>query len=66
MALGPGKYDDECTLVRAKLGAEGVILLVFEGKEGNGFSCQASPNITFRLPAILREVARQIEKDGIL
>jgi hypothetical protein len=60
--LGPGKYDDETTLIREKLGAEGVILVVFKGKKGSGLSCQADLDVTLRLPAILREVAEKIEK----
>jgi hypothetical protein len=63
MALGPGKYDDECTTVRARLEAEGVILIVFGGKHGGGFSCQATLETTLRLPAILRNMAGEIEKD---
>jgi hypothetical protein len=62
MALGPGIYDEECTLVREKTGAEGVILLVFKGAKGSGFSCQAPLDVTLRLPSILREVAEKIEK----
>jgi hypothetical protein len=61
--FGPGIYDEVCTRVREETGATGIILVVFSGKEGNGFSCQASLEITLRLPAILREVADKIERD---
>ena len=63
MALGPGKYDEEATLLRKKTGAEGIILIVFNGDKGNGFSCQASLGVTLRLPSILRELAEKIEAD---
>jgi hypothetical protein len=63
MALGPGKYDEACTRVREETGAKGIILIVFGGQHGNGFSCQAPYDIQIRLPAILRDVADKIEGD---
>lgn len=60
MPMGPGKYDTLCTLVREQLQAEGVIVMVFNGPHGDGFSVQASADITLRLPEILEDVARQI------
>lgn len=62
MPLGPGKYDDQCTRIREELEAEGAILVVFNGKDGNGMSMQASPELIFQLPATLRGVADDIEK----
>jgi hypothetical protein len=41
MAVGPGKYDPECTAVRLATRAETVILVVIGGDRGNGFSVQA-------------------------
>jgi hypothetical protein len=61
--LGPGKYNEATTRAREETGAEGVILIVFKGKHGNGFSCQAPFDIQIRLPAILRDVAEGIERD---
>lgn len=63
MAHGPGKYDDLCTEVREKAEAEGVILMIFNGNKGQGFSCQLSPILTHLVPHLLREVADQIEED---
>jgi hypothetical protein len=63
MAHGPGKYDDLCTQVREHTEAEGVILMVFNGNQGQGFSCQLSPILTHLVPHLLREVADQIEED---
>lgn len=63
MALGPGKYDDLCTLVREKATARGAIVIVIEGERGDGFSCQATLAITRALPALLREMADQIDGD---
>jgi hypothetical protein len=65
MALGPGKYDEETTLLREKTEAKGVVLLIFNGKKGSGFSCQAPLELQLRLPAILREMAEEIEKNGL-
>ena len=50
MALGPGKYDALASLVRARSKAAGVVVMVFDGRQGSGFSVQASAEITSRLP----------------
>lgn len=62
MPIGPGKYDDACTEVREKTGADGIILIVIRGNQGDGFSAQASPEDTLRLPEMLRYMAQQIEE----
>ena len=64
MPAGPGKYDDLCTKVREEVGADGVILLVVNGKEGSGFSCQANLPLTLALPKMLRSIADEIEDGG--
>jgi hypothetical protein len=61
MAIGPGKYDDLCTQIRQQAQAEGAIVIIFKGRYGNGFSAQADLTTTLKLPAILRDVAAQIE-----
>lgn len=63
MALGPGKYDSLTTSIREMTGAQGVVLIVMGGHKGHGFSVQASPQMTARLPALLRTMADQIEQD---
>lgn len=63
MAIGPGKYDDILTEARRKAGARGAVLIVFEGGKGLGFSVQASPLDTLRLPDVLRNIASTIEGD---
>jgi hypothetical protein len=65
MAFGPGKYDSECTQIMVGEIAEAVLVIVLGGKRGSGFSCQATPAITFSLPRILRNVADEIEKSGV-
>jgi hypothetical protein len=62
MALGPGKYDAECTLVREKTGARGVLLIIFGGNRGGGFSCQSDISFLMDLPQVLRNVADEIER----
>lgn len=59
-ATGPGRYDGWCTRVREAVHARGVVLLIFHGDDGSGFSCQADAAITNRLPEILEETARKI------
>lgn len=63
MAVGPGKYDDLCTEIREKAGAEGAIVIISKGKHGDGFSCQASIEMTLALPDILENIAQQIRAD---
>jgi hypothetical protein len=59
-ATGPGRYDGWCTRVREAVHARGVVLIIFHGDDGSGFSCQADFIITNRLPEILEETARKI------
>jgi hypothetical protein len=61
MPLGPGKYDALATDVRNRANAEGVIVIVFGGHLGNGFSVQAPLDITLMLPEYLREMADNID-----
>jgi hypothetical protein len=63
MAAGPGKYDHLATLVREQANALGVIVIVFGGDKGNGFSVQADLPTTLSLPQVLRATADQIEAD---
>lgn len=65
MPLGPGKYDNLCTVARQTAKAETVVLIVLGGEYGQGFSCQTSnPMDLLTLPDILRKVARDIETSG--
>ncbi len=61
--IGPGKYDEVCTQVREDTNALGVVLLIFGGCKGNGFSCQAPFEFTATIPSLLRQMADQIEAD---
>lgn len=63
MALGPGKYQHYATPIREQEDAEGVILVVIGGRLGSSFCCQTTPELTQRLPALLRHMADQIEAD---
>ena len=59
--MQPGKYDTLCTMVREYVIADGVIVIVFNGRQGSGFSCQATPELTLHLPELLRDVADKIQ-----
>lgn len=63
MSIGPGRYDDLCTMVRKKAKADGAIVIVLKGKRGSGFSCQANLQAMADLPDILESMARQIRRD---
>lgn len=59
----PGKYDDLCTVVRAKAEAIGAVVIVLSGNKGHGFSVQAPPDTLFVLPALLERMANEIRAD---
>lgn len=62
MAIGPGKYDDLCTLVREKAEAAGAVIIVLGGNKGEGFSAQVPPVELFNLARVLRYMADEIER----
>jgi hypothetical protein len=59
---GAGRYDDECTVARTSANATGVLLMVFDGNRGTGFSVQATEAIVNSLPEILDDLAAEIRK----
>jgi predicted TIM-barrel fold metal-dependent hydrolase len=63
MTMGPGKYDEEATMVMESTKAHGVIVIVIGGDRGPGFAIQATLDVTMALPAMLRDIANQIEAD---
>jgi hypothetical protein len=63
MTMGPGKYDEEATLVMERTKAKGVIVIVLGGNQGEGFSCQATLEVVLTLPAMLRDIANQLDAD---
>jgi len=60
MPEGPGKYDDLCTLVRERAGADGAIVIVFGGALGSGFSVQMPGWLMPSVPGVLERVAAEI------
>jgi len=64
MALGEGKYDSLCTVVRTLAHARGAVVLIIDGEHGHGFSLQADVMLRPRMIAeTLRRVADEIDKD---
>lgn len=61
--IGAGKYDEECTIVREKTNASGVILLVMNGDRGAGFSCQGDLGSMAVMADLLENVAKQMRMD---
>jgi hypothetical protein len=59
---GPGKYDDEATLVRERTGADGVVVMIHRGDKGHGFAVQGTEEFIADLPRVLEEIARGIRK----
>jgi hypothetical protein len=63
MPIGAGKYDDEVTKIMESTGAAGAILIVIGGDKGVGFAIQATLEVTLKLPAMLRNIASQLDDD---
>ena len=64
--IGAGKYDAACTLIRVVTKAQGVLVIVINGYDGSGFSCQADLVTTRSIPDILENIAAQIRRDGVV
>jgi hypothetical protein len=63
MPLGGGKYTNECTLARNAALAGTAILLIMDGRLGDGFEVQTTdPGVEAGLPTLLRSMADQIEE----
>ena len=63
--MNEGVYDDLCTMVRDITNAEGVVLIVFEGDKGSGFSIQARLSLGLKLPGILEKMAAELRKERL-
>ena len=62
MPLGPGKYDNLCTIVRKRAQAAAAIVIVVGGNRGHGFSVQANETAALALPAILEQIASEMRR----
>ena len=60
--IGPGKYDDLATMVRQAANARGVAVIVFAGRDGHGFAVQAPAVDLVVIPAILRHMADDLDR----
>ena len=63
MVMGPGKFDEYCTQIRAETGAIGAVVIVFSGPGESGFSVQGPAPVQEALPQVLRHMAEEIEID---
>lgn len=62
MPAGPGRYTAECARARIQAQAETAILLIINGRLGDGFEVQTTNHeMQSALPALLRSMADQIE-----
>lgn len=59
---GEGKYDQECQQAFESCQAEGILLIVINGRLGHGFSAVLNHRLTMLVPTLLRKVADEIEK----
>lgn len=60
---GGSVYYDECLEIQQRLEADGVLLIVANGKKGNGFAAAMTPDLVLKIPAVLRKMADDIESD---
>ena len=60
---GPGKYDHIATMAIEAAQATGVVVIVFNGDRGNGFSVQADAATLAAMPDILQSVVNQLRTD---
>lgn len=67
MPIGPGKYDKECVNILEEEEADMVMVIVFGGKRGGGFSSAARGLMgvagVLAAPDTLRAVADSIDID---
>lgn len=63
MPIGPGKYDDLCSLLRVQTDAEACVVIVLGGNKGSGFSVQSRGRPLLVLPELLESLAKQIRED---
>jgi len=65
VSIGPGKYDDEATIIRSALEAQGVILLVLGGTKGSGCAVQMTRvGYLLELAPMLEKLALEMRRDA--
>lgn len=59
----PGKYEHFASIVRFLTDADGVVLVVINGREGHGVSVQVARKLLPLIPRALRALADEVEQD---
>lgn len=65
--IGPGKYDNICTIVREKTDALTAIVIILDGNKGSGFSIQTHRIGVVNVDALadmLENIARQLRTES--
>lgn len=57
-----GPYDVAIEELRQKFGAEACLLIVLSGSEGTGFSASMPDDLKHHLPALFRNIAKEVEE----
>jgi hypothetical protein len=66
MARGPGKYDEECSVVQRMTNADIALVAIINGDKGSGFSVQCFEELDpIRLARVLEEMAQQLRDEKI-
>jgi L-cysteine desulfidase len=61
--IGPGKYDAIADTLRNELEADGLVLIVFGGRNGSGCSMKVTDQFSSAMPGLLRKLADAQEAD---
>lgn len=64
MAIGPGKYDDICTVARESAKASAAIVIILDGVSGSGFSCQCHAAMPPKRIAEMLETVAKIMRES--
>lgn len=58
-----GRIDDACAMIRNLTPGCAGVLVVVVGHDGDGMVLHATPELTARLPALLRQAAERVERE---
>lgn len=61
--IGPGKYDELAERLMKEHEADGIVLIVCKGKEGNGAAVKGTEEVMAMLPNFFHQMAESLAKD---
>lgn len=61
-----GKYTGLCEELRDRTASDGAVVMIYNGKHGNGFSIVGAPEFHAAMPFVLRYMADKLEANAAL